>query len=385
MTQRFYLVWLFGLSLFVACSGTRPIQLELSHEPLQRLEWDPLTLGRQAMPSFRFSPMVRVTGVGDLMLGSWVVHVLERRGAEYPFDSTRVIIERADIAIANLEAPFTRASEAFPDKKFTFKVPPLYAEGVSGSGFDVVNLANNHMLDYGCKGLETTLETLSAHSIAAVGAGSHRSAACDPVYLERQGMTLAFLGFSFTFPRAFWARPDRCGTCHPGESLMQDLVGEAREKADVVVVSFHWGQEKRTTPKPYQIFFAQRAIDSGADLVLGHHPHVLQGLQWYRGKLIAYSLGNYAFGSYSETARTSMILEVNLAPKRTLYGRVIPISVYNSQVNFQPKVLRGAERHQVIQQLNDWSAELNAGKILIEPDGRLVPPEGERTGRMRVD
>lgn len=359
--------------------------LELSHEPLQRLEWDSLTLPRRPMPPLHFSPLVRITGVGDLMMGSWVVSVLERKGAGYPFDSTRTVIERADIAIANLEAPFTRESEAFPDKKYTFKVPPRYAEGVSGSGFDVVNLANNHMLDYGCRGLKTTLETLSAHSIAAVGAGPHRSAACAPVYLERQGMTIAFFGFSFTFPREFWARPARCGTCHPGESLMQDLIGEAREKADLVVVSFHWGQEKRTTPKPYQIYFAQRAIDSGADLVLGHHPHVLQGLQWYRGKLIAYSLGNYAFGSYSETARTSMILEVNLAPEHTLYGRVIPISVYNQQVDFQPRILRGAERYQVIQQLNDWSAELNEGRILIEPDGRLVPPPGERTGRMRVD
>jgi poly-gamma-glutamate synthesis protein (capsule biosynthesis protein) len=316
---------------------------------------------------------IGIMAVGDLMMSSWVIDVVKKNGCDYPFDSTRSVIKKADFAIANLEAPLTAKGDRFENKKFTFKTPPGFVKGIKNAGFDVVTLANNHILDYGCEGLLNTIKHLNHNGIAYCGSGGNKEKACRAVILEKMGLKVAFLGFSFTYPKDFWAGYDRCGTCHPSEEYFRELFHKYESQADFVIASFHWGQEKRTTPKEYQIYFAHLAIDLGADLVLGHHPHVLQGLEIYKNRLIAYSLGNYVFGSYSNTSKTSMLLYTALDHSGLIYARVYPISVYNAAVNFQPRELDFLSKSDEIKRINMISRHLNNDQNIIDNDGFVLP------------
>ena len=319
---------------------------------------------------------ISITAVGDVMLGSWVTPVLAQRGAVYPFEASLPYLQSADFTIANLEAPFTREGEPF-EKKFNFKVPPEYARGLKDAGIDVVTLANNHILDYGAIGLVSTMATLDTFGIKYSGAGRNWREAHQPTVVEIRGKRIAFFGYSTTFPTEFYAHGDSAGTAYPEAEAMQSALREWDERADFVVASFHWSAEKLEIPKAYQIELAHLAIDSGADLVLGHHPHVLQGIEKYRSRLIAYSLGNFAFGSYSSYAVDSIILKVYLNQDGLFYARCIPINVNNSEVEFQPQILDGPGKQAVIAKLQKLSLDLNAGQNLLSDSGLIFGDWGQ--------
>ncbi len=326
------------------------------------------------MPFFeQTTPMISIAAVGDLMMSSWIIDVVKEKGVHYPFDGTRAILSAVDIAIANLEAPLTADGEEFADKKYTFKAPPHFVSGIAAAGFDVVTLANNHIIDFGCEGLSNTMTTLQNAGIEHSGAGENRRQACSPAFIDVNGVSVAFLGFSMTYPKEFWATPDSCGTCYPTEELLHRVISECEQQADLTVVSFHWGAEKHTMPREYQVEYGRMAIDFGADLVLGHHPHVLQGLELYKGKLIAYSLGNYVFASYSNVAKTSVILKAKIDAGGLVLARLTPINVHNAVVEFQPLPLAGRAKKSVLDDLNAMSAPLNGGKKLIDDDGYILP------------
>jgi len=340
----------------------------------------PLFSRRRAV-ELRPHPLMQISAVGDVMLAGRLAGVIERYGADYPFAATSSLLKSVDLALANLEAPFTDLGSRFAGKQFTFRVSPAWGKALAGAGIDVVTLANNHILDYGCDGLAQTEQVLRDLDIAFCGAGSNRERACSATVVSRFGVRTAFLGYSMTYPEDFWAGPESCGTCFPTPGLMREGIAQARESADLVVVSFHWSAEKRTRPKPYQIEYAHRAIDLGADLVIGHHPHVLQGFELYKGRLIAYSLGNYVFGSLSRTARTSVILQVMLSPAGLQIARLVPICVDNYRVHFQPAEVTGEEGRALLAELDALSLDLNGGRHLISTDGYIIPPPFGCAGR----
>ncbi len=333
-------------------------------------------------PPFYIKPdtPLKITAVGDLMMSSWIIDLVREQGVDFPFDSTRSWVESADLAIANLEAPLTTSDNKFPDKTFTFKVPPEFVNGIANAGFDVVTMANNHIADYGCEGIQHSIETLTAAGIQFCGAGATVDDACAPAIIETNGLRVAFVGFSMTYPEDFWASKTRCGTCYPTPERLYEVINECEMIADLTIASFHWGAEKHTTPREYQIQYAHMAIDYGADLVLGHHPHVLQGLELYKNKLIAYSLGNYVFASYSNSSRTSIVLRCMIRPEGLVLARVVPINVHNATVKFQPVEFKGSYRDRVIQDLNSISKPLNNGAILIDAEGFILPshPQPQR-------
>ncbi len=362
------------LALLAGCAGRKemavikiPRQLEFDIGKAQRIHL------RRKEDISRPLPLLTVAAVGDLMMSSWIINVVRQEGVDYPFDSTRTLLQKSDFAIANLEAPLSNTGEPFEGKKFTFKVPPEFVTGIKNAGIDVLNLANNHILDFGSEGLRNTIATLDSMKIYHIGAGANSDSACAPTIVDYFGVKIAFLGFSMTFPEEFWASDTACGTCYPYEMKFQRLVQQCEQDADLTIVSFHWGAEKRTTPKEYQIYYAHKAIDLGADLVLGHHPHVLQGLELYKNRLIAYSLGNYVFASYSENARDSIVLQAMITPNGLLSARVFPITVYNADVNFQPQLLYGVDRTAVLQRLNDFSYDLNNGRNILNNEGFIWP------------
>ena len=316
-----------------------------------------------------YPALITIAAVGDIMLGEHAVSYINKYGTNYPFDSTKARLTNAHFTIGNLEAPFALSGTKF-DKRFNFKVPPHFANGLVDAGFDVMNLANNHLMDYGKEALISTLNILDSLGIRHCGAGLNYEEAHKPALFELNGTTVAFLGYSLTFPSEFWATDSRAGTAYPRDKSVIKAIKHCEEIADITVVSFHWGGELRSTPKEYQKHFAHLSINAGADLILGHHPHVLQGIEIYKNRLIIYSLGNFAFAQYgNKKTNDSIILKTYLTKKGLLFSHVIPISVNNYQVAFQPRVLRGKVASSILTHLNDISLELNQGRKIINTDG----------------
>jgi poly-gamma-glutamate synthesis protein (capsule biosynthesis protein) len=316
---------------------------------------------------------VTVLAAGDVMMAGSAFPVLEAEGPDFAFDSTRAAIGAADFSVANLEAPFGTGGRPFR-KTYTFRVPPRFAPALLRAGFDAVNLANNHILDYGPEPFAHTLRLLDSLGIAAFGAGAARASAESGVVLERSGWKAAFLGFSLTYPEEFWASPRRPGTAFAVRERIAARIDSLRGKADLVAVSFHWGKELHSAPEPYQREFAHAAIDAGADLVIGHHPHVLQGFEVYQGKPIAYSLGNFVFGSRSASCRESALFVSRFDSAGFAGAEVVPLCVDARAVRYQPRALRGSEAEALWRSLARLSAPLNGGRSPFSANGRIPRP-----------
>jgi len=308
-----------------------------------------------------------IVAVGDIMLGGTAAPELERYGYDYPFVHVRRYLARADLAFGNLEGPLTERGTPFA-KEYVFRSPPQQvAPALARAGFDVLALANNHSMDYGVEGLRDTVAALERAGIAYAGAGESLAAARRPALLEVAGARVALLAYSLTFPEEFWAGPARPGSAFGHERHVRADVATARTRADVVLVSFHWGREGTTELRDYQRQLGRAAIEAGAAAVFGHHPHVLQGVERYRDGLIFYSLGNFVFGSYSRTATRSAIAELRVRDGRVRQARLYPISVDNVALVFQPRPLTGAEADAVVQELQRLSWEL--GTPVYNRDG----------------
>jgi poly-gamma-glutamate capsule biosynthesis protein CapA/YwtB (metallophosphatase superfamily) len=273
-------------------------------------------------PTPQDKAVLTIAAVGDIMLGSPYpndTRMPPNDGAKLLKDVTP-ILSAADIAFGNLEGPMTDSgvsSKCSPESTqcYAFRVPTRYGKYLKAAGFDVLSLANNHAGDFGDKGRSDTRATLDALGIKH--AGSARLT-YSTTYLDVNGLKVAFIGFAHNN-----IVPNVNELAAAGQ-----LVREADKKADIVIVSFHGGAEgtgAQHVPSRTEIFageargnlplFARTVIDAGADLVLGHGPHVMRGMEIYKGRLIAYSLGNFAtygwFRLAGEMAMT-MILEASL-------------------------------------------------------------------------
>ena len=316
------------------------------------------------------SDILTVAAVGDVMMGGSALEVIRQNGADYPFDSTRAVLQSADFAVANLEAPFGTDGRPFP-KEFTFRVPPEYSSGLLNAGFDVLNLANNHILDFGPSPFAATLRLLDSLGIAVCGAWMNLDSAESATVVVRNGWRTAFFGFSLTYPESFWASSKKPGTAFAVRERLTRRIADVRSRCDLVIVSFHWGKELHASPEPYQREFARAAIDAGADLVLGHHPHVPQGFELYRGKPIAYSLGNFVFGSRSALCREGILFVARFDSAGFAGAEAVPLCVDFAKVRFQPRVLMGADRENAIRSLNRISKPLNGGREILKSSGEI--------------
>ena len=295
---------------------------------------------------------ITIAAVGDIMLGHRAEPYLTREGPGYPFVSVLPVLQQAHLVIGNLESPISSRGTAVENKKFTLRVAPVAVAALKAAGVRVVTLANNHTMDFGPLALQDTLKILGENDILYAGAGMNLEDARAPAFLKVGNLTLAFLSYSLTFPLEFYASAGRPGTAPGYREFVKKDIQKVRPVADLVVVSFHWGAELMTTAKDYQRELGRLSIDWGADLVLGHHPHILQELELYRGRLIAYSLGNFVFGSESDKTNTSIILLCTFKGKSLVRIEAVPLDVNNYRVAYQPRVLTGTKAESVLGEIN---------------------------------
>jgi poly-gamma-glutamate synthesis protein (capsule biosynthesis protein) len=278
---------------------------------------------------------IRMMVVGDMHLGWEVGRRIVRHGFD-PFGNVEGYFDQADVVMGNLECVISTSNDAWPNKTIHLRAPIAAASSLAGAGFDIVNVANNHALDFGVSGFKDTLARLGERHISHVGGGADYDAAHAPLIIERNGLRVAILGYVLPFfglthfnTKMWAARDDRPGLAIGKPDIVAADVAAARRQADVVVVTFHGGVENHVRPSRQVRRFTKAAIDAGAALVVGHHPHVLQGYHAGDRSLIAYSLGNFVFSRFTGRANDSAILDVTLSADGVESFDWIPVLIKN--------------------------------------------------------
>lgn len=293
-------------------------------------------------PANPTDPAVTLMFGGDVTLSD---RVKRRLGGDWSAALAQFPESRSvDVAMVNLENPITDADRKRSGKRFNFRAEPESVAALEAGGIDLVTLANNHTMDYNRPGLLDTLAALDQSDIHAIGAGENITEARRPKILDVKGQRIAYFGYY----NAHWhAATETSAGTNPreNEALAADIQA-VRDQVDWVVVNFHWGEELARYPAPYQRSIARRAIDAGADLVVGHHPHVLQGAEVYKDRAIVYSLGNFIFGGHSRSTYDTAVLKVALRD-RQMKVDFVPVRVQN----YQPRVAQGDRAKEILQEL----------------------------------
>lgn len=342
---------------------------------------------------------VSIAANGDMLLTRGPAKRIKAYGSGFLFSGIRPLIEAADIAFGNLECPISTGGTPFPNKPpgVTFRAEPQAADVLKEAGYDIVSLANNHMNDYGTTAVDETLGLLDLFGVAHAGAGRNGTEARRAAIVSRSGCTIAFLAYAEPVWSVIeardppWPKPlatmaatgfapalgygpaaapgaatdagGRSGTAIIREDTLRSDIENLRSRpgVDLIVVSFHWGDEFMQAPYARQRRIAQLAIECGADVVLGHHPHVLQGIERYKNGLIFYSLGNFVFDMDPDVTYDSMV--VILWAVKDESGRahipafdILPVRIVRKR--YTPIPATGEDRRRISDTLKSRSKEL---------------------------
>ncbi|MDO5154367.1 MAG: CapA family protein [Eubacteriales bacterium] len=305
---------------------------------------------------------ITISAAGDCTLGvdsrynNSFNYVYGKQNDAYFLKKVHKVFSKDDVTIVNLEGTLTTSNNR-AYKKFTFKGPAKYANILTEGSVEVVNTANNHTMDFGKNGYSDTVATLKKYKIKY----------CNNsiiAYKKVKGVKIAFLGFN--------ALNGVTST-----TVRSNIQKAKKNGATIVIVSFHWGIERSYSPNYNQKNLARNAINDGATLVLGHHPHVLQGIEKYKGRYIVYSLGNFCFGGNTNPAdKDTMIFQQtftvkNGKVKKTSDIKVIPCSLSSTAYtnDYQPRILSGASRTRVINKINNMSRTMG---VTFQTNGKPV-------------
>ena len=276
----------------------------------------------------------------------------ENYGADYFMANVKSIFSKDDLTIANFEGTLTESTER-EDKQFAFKAPASYANILTAGSVEAVNTANNHSHDYGEESFNDTLKALDTANILHFGYD-------ETAVTEVKGVKVGLVGI--------YELNDHLGR---EEQLKQNIAKVKQDGAQLIVVIFHWGNEKEEVPDENQKTLGHLAIDEGADLVCGHHPHVLQGIEEYKGKNIVYSLGNFCFGgnAYPSDMDTIIFQQTFTIDQNGVKDdnvtNIIPCSIssdsdYN---NYQPTPAEGEEATRIMQKIQKRSSWIKDGTV----------------------
>lgn len=326
---------------------------------------------------------ITIVAVGDIMMGTtYPMDLLPPRDGEGIFDNVKSQLRGNDIVFGNLEGPLTENEdqskcEEESENCYAFRSPPRYVAYLKNAGFNVLNIANNHTADFGEQGVSDTLQTVNSVGIQTTG-GEHVA------LFIRQGKRVAVVGFSY-MPRSAFSYP--INTIERASIIISDL----KRSNDIVIVSFHGGAEGNVAlhiedreeeflgeQRGNVVRFAHAVIDAGADLVLGHGPHVLRAMEIYRNKLIAYSLGNFLvyerFNIEGESG-ISMVLKANLDPETGNFrnGKITPVRIIGSGI---PVIDKDKKAIKLVKALTD--SDIKSSMIQIAESGHLQGAAGKK-------
>ena len=266
---------------------------------------------------------ITLLALGDIWLARLVADEIIKKGAHHPFARIAHHLRSADIVFGNLESSFSTRGIPVKNKDVVARVSPSSLDGLVHAGIDVVSLANNHIMDYGAEALEDTLSFLDQRGIKHLGAGMTQAEARKPLLVTRNevGMSLhAYL---------CWGETSRSGLGPAGviRPAIKEELRRARGHSDFVVVALHGGVDFQDYPTLQMIKLAHWIVDQGADVVIGHHPHVIQGIEKYKNGLIAYSLGNFVFDTSRERARHGLMLRCRVGRGGVIAVDTVPVTI----------------------------------------------------------
>lgn len=252
------------------------------------------------------------------MLDRGVEYFVKKQGNgdfKFPFFKIAEQLKKVDILFGNLETVISDKGNKI-GSIYSFRANPKAVEGLIFAGFDVLSAANNHVFDYGRMAMEDSFKRLKNAGIDYVGAGLNEGEAKQGIIKEIKGTKVAFLAYNNKGSQYWQATAERSGINWLDGRIKEDIK-KAKEKSDLVIVSMHFGEEYYKKPSREQEYFARLAIDSSADLVIGHHPHVVQPIEKYKNGWIAYSLGNFVFDQgFSQETMEGLLLEIIIENKK---------------------------------------------------------------------
>ncbi len=288
-------------------------------------------------PSEEASGKAVIAFGGDTTQSDVFAEATSWRSMGYPFEDVRDIFRNADISFVNLETCVSDRGESEKKEGFGFRTPPEYLGVYTEAGIDIVSCANNHTRDYGMDALSDTFKHLTEHGIDYIGAGNNPSEAEKLEIYEKNGIKIGFTAFNMINMDPTWYVTDEraglnCVDFADSEYYL-NLISEYDKRCDVLVVSAHWGVEYTNAITEEQEQFAHLLCDNGADIILGHHSHVLQPIESYNGSMIFYSLGNFLFYKMDDTSGMTAIFEIEIDKNGFVSGKLSPVFITNCKAN----------------------------------------------------
>jgi poly-gamma-glutamate synthesis protein (capsule biosynthesis protein) len=270
-----------------------------------------------------------VSGVGDVNLDPTFVRSFPSAGYEDAWTGLYGAFLRDDLTIVNLECSPSELGTPWL-KAWNFQCDVDALPSMAAAGIDIANLANNHAIDYGFEAMLDGKTNLLDVGILPVGTGANIEEAYAPVFVERNGWTIAVIGSGGVNPEtgSWHALDDRPGMTHGDDTeSIAEAITKAKEEADLVFVTAHWGEQGTSRPRPFERGQAEAWIDAGADGVFGHHQHVLQPLEWYNERPIAWGLGNFVWQAYPAASKRTAIAQFVFEPDGRIGACLVPVVI----------------------------------------------------------
>lgn len=285
--------------------------------------------------------LIAVFATGDVIPARSVNSESAKRNSfTWPFEKTADVLKSADIVFINLETPIFKGC-FLTNEGMKFCGSDKHIEGLNFAGIDVASLANNHAGNYGKTGIDETKKLLESNGILVTGLDG-------PIFTEVKGIKFAFLGYNDIEKTPLVSSAD--------EEKIKREIGKAKENSDVVIVQFHWGTEYKTPPEERQKFLGRLAIDSGADLVIGNHPHWIKPVEFYKGKLITYAHGNLIFDQeWSQKTKEGVIGKYFFNGKNLADVLFLPVEIKDYG---QPYFLEGDKKQKILEEMYQESKKL---------------------------
>jgi len=312
--------------------------------------------------------MVTLKAIGDIAFFRSIALKARDYGDNFIFDKVRDYLNNDDLLFGNFEFPFSNdANPHFLHSYHGYRANLSVLPALSKVNFDILNLANNHIMDWGLEGMMTTKNALESLGIKTIGVGINLKEARKPVVIEKKGVKFGFLGY---VKAGDWTVTDTTsGTAKIDINLIREDINYLKRKVDHIIVSLHWGTEFSDYPYPGDVKMAHKIIDIGARIILGHHPHVLQGYEKYGNGLIFYSLGNFVYDPYSERVFVkasinerleSIIAEIKFSKDDIVSFTIMPIKINN---RLQPVILSCNEKERLLKRIQFLSEDIANRKL----------------------